>query len=239
MKPEKKGEKIMRVIGLDLGKISFKAVWLEKQNGKWLIKNTFWKAHQQEINKIWQDLKSSWQIGEKDQVITTGRLRQMLSFPSVVEKVAQEEAARFLYPNQDLTLIRLGGGGFSVLKIKTSGLSEFKQNPRCAAGVGSFLDQIMARVGLSVLEADKLVGDAKGIEITSRCGVTMKTDFTHLLNTGHQLKEVAAGLLDSSAKNAAALALKSEVSSRVLIIGGLSALKRIVSTIKKKLPRKT
>ena len=253
MKSENNGEKITRAIGLDLGKMTFSAVWLEKQDNpaqnwqgspnnigrQWKIKKTFWKAHQQEIKKIWEELKIEWQIGEKDQIVTTGRLRQMLPFPSVVEKIAQEEAVRFLYPNQDLTLIRLGGGGFSVLKVRNSGPNEFSQNPRCAAGVGSFLDQIMARVGLSVLEADKLVGEAKGIEITSRCGVTMKTDFTHLLNSGYQLEEVVAGLLDSSAKNAATLALKSEVSSRVLIIGGLSILKRIISTIEKKLPEKT
>jgi predicted CoA-substrate-specific enzyme activase len=43
---------------------------------------------------------------------------------------------------------------------------------------------------------------------------------------------VISGLLDSSAKNAAALALKTGVSSRVLVIGGLSASKRILRTIR-------
>jgi len=231
-----KGEVTMRIIGIDLGKTSFKAVWLEKQNSQWQIRETFWKVHQQEIEKIWQELKIKWQIEEGDQIVTTGRLRKMLPYPSIVEKIAQEEAARFLYPGQDLTVIRLGGGGFSVLNIKSSGLSKYLQNPRCAAGVGSFLDQIMARVGLNVVQADKLAKDSKGLEITKRCGVTMKTDFTHLLNTGHQLEEVVAGLLDSSAKSAVELALKSEISSQVLIIGGLSVLERIVSTIREKLP---
>ena len=227
----------MRIIGLDLGKTSFKAVLLEKQAGPWQIKKTFWKTHQQKIDKIWQELKAEWQIKEEDKIVTTGRLRQMLPFPSIVEKVAQEEAARFLYPNEDLTLIRLGGGGFSVLNVKNSGLSKYALNPRCAAGVGSFLDQITARVNLNVLEADELASNTDGIEITSRCGVTMKTDFTHLLNTGHQLEKVVAGLFDSSAKNAAALALKNGISPKVLIIGGLSGLKRIPRSIQKSLPK--
>ena len=223
----------MRIIGLDLGKISFKAVLLENRE----IQETFWKSHQQEIEGVWQELKRKWDIRKEDRVVVTGRLREMLPYPSIVEKVAQEQGARFLFSDQDLTLIRLGGGGFSVLKIKKSGIGEFKQNPRCAAGVGSFLDQIMARVGLNIFQADKLVGDAKGIEITSRCGVTMKTDFTHLLNTQHKLEEVVAGLLDSSARNAASLALKTQLSSRVLIIGGLSVSKRIVKTIRRKIGR--
>ncbi len=228
----------MRIIGIDLGKISFTAVWLEKQNGdsNWKIRDTFWQAHQQEIEKIWQGLKTRWRISGRDQIVATGKYRDALSFPRVVEMVTQKEAASFLYPGQDVTLIRLGGGGFSVLNIKSSGQTEFRQNPRCAAGVGSFLDQIMARVGLDVLKADELVGDIQGEEITRRCGVTMKTDFTHLLNTLHPLKEVVAGLLDSSAKSAVELALKGEISPRVLIIGGLSSLKRITKTIQESLP---
>ena len=219
----------MRVIGIDIGKVSFKAVWLD--NGQ-QIKETFWQVHQQEVEKIWQRLKAQWQITGKDQIIVTGRLRQILDFPQIVEKVAQEEAVRFVYPNQDVLAIRLGGGGFSVLTVKASGSSEFRQNHRCAAGVGSFLDQIFARVGLDILKADQKTEICKGLEITSRCGVTMKTDFTHLLNQGHKIEEVVAGLLDSSAKNAAALALKTEISPRILVIGGLSVSRRIVRTIR-------
>ncbi len=227
----------MRVIGIDIGKVSFKAVWLENQQGKWQIRETFWQVHQQEIKKIWQKLKNQWHIKKQDQIIVTGRLRQMLPFSSVVEKVAQEETARFLYPQENLTLIRIGGGGFSVLKLRTAGPSEFRQNHRCAAGVGSFLDQIMSRVGLNIFQVDKQVGQVRGLEVTSRCGVTMKTDFTHLLNTGHRIEEALAGLLDSSAKNAASLALKTPISPRVLIIGGLSVSQRIVETIQKNLPQ--
>jgi len=219
---------IRRIIGIDIGKVSFKAVSLV--NGQ-TIQETFWKVHHQEVENIFQRLKAKWHITEQDQIILTGRLRQILEFPQIVERVAQEESARFLYPNQDVLVVRLGGGGFSALKVKTSGTSEFRQNPSCAAGVGSFLDQIFARVGLDFPNADQKVEGVKGLEMTSRCGVTMKTDFTHLLNQGHQIEEVIAGLLDSSAKNAAALALKTEISSRVLVIGGLSASQRIVRAI--------
>jgi predicted CoA-substrate-specific enzyme activase len=223
----------MRIIGIDLGKISFKAVWLE--NGK--IKENFWKEHQQEIQKIWQELKEKWQIGKEDKVVLTGRLREILPFPSIVERVALEKALKFLNPKQELTFIRLGGGGFSAFKTNGERIVKFLQNPRCAAGTGSFLDQILARVGLDLVQADKLVEveKVKALEITSRCGVTMKTDFTHLLNQGHSLAEVIASLLDSSAKNAASLALKLQASSKVFLIGGLSISQRILQTIKENL----
>lgn len=225
-----------RSIGIDIGKISLKAVML---NEKRQIEKTFWKKHQQEIRKVWQELKQEWQINEKEQVVVTGRFRKLLSYPSIVEKVAQEIAARFLFPKEEITLIRLGGGGFSVLKIKEGRPGEFKQNPRCAAGVGSFLDQILKRVGLSILEVDQVTENVNGLEITSRCGVTMKTDFTHLLNQGNKLEEVIAGLLDSSARNVVSLALKAHTTSKILLIGGLSVSNRIVQTIKKSLPETT
>lgn len=222
-----------RTIGLDIGKISFKAVLLDSKKN---IVSTFWQKHLQEIENVWQNLKEKWQITEKDKIIVTGRFRKLLPYPSIVEKVAQEKAARFLYPNEELNVLRLGGGGFSVLKIKNGSFSEFRQNPRCAAGVGSFLDQILNRVGLKILDIDKITENARGSEITSRCGVTMKTDFTHLLNQGNPLEEVIAGLLDSSARNVVALAMKSQISSKVLIIGGLSVSNRIIQTIKQSLP---
>jgi len=75
----------MRVIGVDIGKISFKTVWLENRK----IKDVFWQVHQQEIQKIWQKIKERWQIGERDRVTVTGRLRQMLPFPSIVERVVK------------------------------------------------------------------------------------------------------------------------------------------------------
>jgi len=223
----------MRTIGLDIGKVSFKAVLLDETRQ---IKETFWKAHRGEIKKVWQKLKERWQIGEGDEIVVTGRFRQMLPYSAIVEKVAQEKALSFLYPKEEVTLIRLGGGGFSVLKTKKVGQNEFRQNPRCAAGVGSFLDQILARVGSNILEINEAIEKVQGLEITSRCGVTMKTDFTHLLNQGNRIEEVIAGLLDSSAKNAVSLATKSQISSKVLIIGGLSVSKRIIQTIRKSLP---
>ncbi len=222
-----------RSIGVDIGKISLKAVLLDEK--KQIIK-TFWQKHQQEIKKVWQELKQEWDIDEKSRVTVTGRFRKLLNYPSVVEKVAQERAARFLFPKEKVTVIRLGGGGFSILKTEEGRPGEFKQNPRCAAGVGSFLDQILKRVGLNILEVDKIIKNVNGLEITSRCGVTMKTDFTHLLNQGNKLEEVIAGLLDSSARNVVSLALKSHSTSKILLIGGLSVSKRIVQTIKQSLP---
>ena len=217
----------MRSIGLDVGKISFKAVMLLGKE----IKEIFWKAHNGEIEETWKELKERWQIEEKDKVLVTGRFRDMLPYPSVPERVAQEQAARFLYPEKEVTLIRLGGGGFSMLKTRSGRQSEYRQNPRCAAGTGAFLDQILNRVALTTFQVDEILSNVKGMKITSRCGVTMKSDFTHLLNVGNKKEEVVAGLLDSSARNAVALVAKSPTTKKEGAIGGLSVCQRIVQTI--------
>lgn len=222
----------MRTIGVDVSKTSLKAVILEKDNQ---VADVFWKAHQGEILETWQDLKEKWRLEETDKIVFTGRFREMFPFPSIPIKVAQEKTLRYFYPKEEITLISLGGGGFSVLKIRNGKKSEWWLNPRCAAGTGAFLDQILARLGLTILQVDELVAGAKSLEITSRCGVTMKTDFTHLLNAGYPAKEVVAGLLDSSAKNAVTLVLKSPVSKKALVIGGLSVCKKIVQTISQNL----
>ena len=220
----------MRYFGIDAGRISFKAVWLEANQ----VKETFWQLHGGEIKKIWKELKEKWQIKEDDRIVTTGYFRKMLPFPSIPERVAQEKALRFLFPGEEITLIRMGGGGFSVLKTRNNKRSEYSQNLRCAAGTGSFLEQILGRLNLNPFQVDKLLelDKPKGLEITSRCGVTMKTEVTHLLNQGNSEKEVVSGLLDALAKNAVALTSKSPLTGKVLVIGGLSKIKRIVETIK-------
>ncbi|MCM8815102.1 MAG: acyl-CoA dehydratase activase [Candidatus Omnitrophica bacterium] len=216
----------MRSFGIDIGTVTLKAVWLEENQ----VIKVFWQVHQGEIQRIWQQLKEDWQIKDSERVVITGYYRQLIPFFSIPERIAQEQAIKFLFPNREISILRLGGSGFSVLNLR----GEKKQwllNPRCAAGTGIFLDQILSRLNLKVYEIDELVKGIRGLEITSRCGVTMKTDFTHLLNQGNNQKEVVAGLLDALAKNAVALLVKSSVCEKVVTIGGLSTCKRIVQTI--------
>ena len=221
----------MLVAGIDIGKVSFKIALLEINNGKWHLQSFHRENHEGKIEETFRRLGDI--LTPAQYVVATGRHRGLLPFPSVVEKKTQETAARFLYPNQAVTIIRLGGGGFSVLSIDSEGRTFHRQNHRCAAGVGSFLDQIVSRVNLDVAKASQIALSADGVEITARCGVTMKTDFTHLLNSGRKVEEALAGLLDSSAKNAVALTWKSNPQKKILIIGGLSQSARIVETIKK------
>jgi len=54
-----KGGKDMKFIGIDIGKISFKAVVI---NLKKEVKEIFWKAHDGEIEETWKELKEQWQI---------------------------------------------------------------------------------------------------------------------------------------------------------------------------------
>ncbi len=228
-----------RLIGIDAGKINFKAVLLESDGKNIRISDKYFAAHKQEVEKHFQQLEKLWNIKKSDIVTATGKFRANIPFPSIVERPAQERAARFLYPDRDLTVIRLGGGGFSVLNIESTGISEYSRNPRCAAGAGSFLDQILRRVDLTMEQADRLAGAAEGTDITKRCGVTMKTDFTHLLNTGHSIEEVTAGILDATAKSALELALKKEIKPLLILIGGLAGLNRIKNAIERNLPENT
>jgi len=221
----------MLVAGIDIGKVSLKIVVLEIHNGKWHLQSSYRDNHQGEIAEVFRRFEKI--LKPAQQVVVTGRHRGLLPYPSVVEKRAQEVAAHFLYPHQPVTIIRLGGGGFSALSIDSEGRTNYRQNPRCAAGVGSFLDQIVSRVNLDIGKASEISRLVEAAEITSRCGVTMKTDFTHLLNSGRRVEEALAGLLESSAKNAVALAWKAGPQKKILIIGGLSQSSRIVETIKK------
>lgn len=75
----------MRTIGVDVSKISLKAVILGKGNQTIEV---FWKAHQGEITQVWQELKEKWRIEAEDKIVFTGRFREMFPFPSIPVRVA-------------------------------------------------------------------------------------------------------------------------------------------------------
>jgi len=222
----------MRFIGIDIGEVSFKAVWLDAEKE---TKQIFRKNHGGEIAKIWKELKEKWGICATDLVVTTGVSRNVLPFPSVPEMVAQKKALHFLYPEKAITLIRLAGGGFSVLKNQ-NGKSEYRRHPECASGTGAFLDQNLNRFGLTISEADPILTGVESLKFSGRCAVFLKTEATHAVNAGGQKEKAIAGLFDATARNAVALAEKSALTKKTLLIGGLSSSRRIAQTIQQELP---
>ena len=156
-------------------------------------------------------------------VAATGVYGDRLGAPAVgglPEEIAQEQAAAWLYPDGPLNVVRVGGGGYSVLTRDARGHVAYEANERCSAGTGETVEGLCARLGRSLEEAVQLAeASPDGVTVTSRCAVFAKSELTHFANQGESHGRIFRGLFAGVARNVHSLYDKSKVDGPVLLIG--------------------
>jgi len=113
---------------------------------------------------------------------------------------------------QDAKVIRLDGGGHRV---------SHRMNRKCAAGTGSFLDEIALRLGVETCELDALAAQATGnLELSSFCTVFAGTELLALIRSGNRPADLAMAAYRSLARRVVAMDV---LDGRVVATGGVIA----------------
>ncbi len=156
-------------------------------------------------------------------IAATGVYGERLGEPAVggvPEEIAQELAAAWLYPDGPLNVVRIGGGGYSVLTRDAQGRVRYEANERCSAGTGETVEALCARLGRSLQDAVALAeASPDGVTVTSRCAVFAKSELTHFANQGESHGRIFRGLFDGVARNVHSLYDKSKIDGPVLLVG--------------------
>ena len=156
-------------------------------------------------------------------IAATGVYGDRLTAPALgglPEEIAQEQAAAWLYPDGPLNVVRVGGGGYSVLARDTHGRVRYEANERCSAGTGETVEGLCSRLGRSLDEAVELARSSPdAVTVTSRCAVFAKSELTHFANQGESHGRIFSGLFAGVARNVHSLYDKSKVDGPVLLIG--------------------
>lgn len=98
-----------------------------------------------------------------------------------------------------LTIIDIGGQDNKVIHLDEGGRRrEFRMNRKCAAGTGSFLEEIALRLALPVDELDALAGAAtETVPLGSFCTVFAKTEILACLRRGAPVEGIVRGAFES------------------------------------------
>jgi activator of 2-hydroxyglutaryl-CoA dehydratase/predicted nucleotide-binding protein (sugar kinase/HSP70/actin superfamily) len=156
-------------------------------------------------------------------VAATGVYGDRLGEPALgglPEEIAQEAAAAWLYPHGPLNVLRVGGGGYSVLTRDAGGRVNYEANERCSAGTGETVEGLCTRLGRSLAEAVELASRCPdGVTVTSRCAVFAKSELTHFANQGESHGRIFRGLFTGVARNVHSLYDKSKVDGPVVLVG--------------------
>ena len=211
-------------MGADLGKVTTSlAVGALEVDGELRVLETRAERHLGDPLRPFLELYRELDLGLLAGVAATGVYGERLGEPAlggVPEEIAQERAAGWLYPHGPLNLVRVGGGGYSVLTRDAAGHIRYEANERCSAGTGETVEGLCARLGRSLEEAVELAeASPDGVTVTSRCAVFAKSELTHFANQGEPHGRIFRGLFEGVARNVHSLYDKSKIDGPVVLIG--------------------
>ena len=153
-----------------------------------------------------EDLQKEYNLKLKFQGVgTTGSGRRFIGMVIGADRIINEITAHLQgtqnYFSGIETIFEIGGQDSKYMYLKNGRIHEANMNYVCAAGTGSFIEEIANRLGFSIGEVGQAVMEIAPPYTSERCTVFMEQDATDLLRQGYSRPEVMAAVLYSIASN--------------------------------------
>jgi len=165
---------------------------------------------------------------EVETIWATGFGRNAISFAhgSRTELDCHGRGVAFYLPGP-LVVLDIGGQDAKVIRLDADGRRvTHRMNRKCAAGTGSFLEEIALRLGIGIGELDRLAAQhTEEIELGSFCTVFAGTELLTLIRSGKRPPDLARAAYRSLVKRVLEMDVFRE---RVVATGGVVAYHRTV-----------
>ncbi len=139
---------------------------------------------------------------------TTGSGRflaqKILSAEYAVDEITcQAEAMKTLYEDDILSVIEIGGEDSKFVQIKNGVLYDYNMNPVCAAGTGTFLENLAELLGVKIKEgfSEEAFRAEYAIDLGDTCTLLSQSTLVSAASRGLPLGSQLASLAYSSARN--------------------------------------
>jgi predicted CoA-substrate-specific enzyme activase len=241
-------ESIAGYLGVDVGSTSTKAVIMDATGRQILAKNYLMTAGKP-VDAVKQVFANLMKDGAEKVSIAgvgvTGSGRYLIG--SLIgadliknEITAQTRAAVDIDPQADIIEI---GGQDSKLVIKRNGVVvDYQMNKACAAGTGSFIDEMAEMLGVSAKDgefADLAFRAAHTIDLGTRCAAFMGQAVPSAQREGVSMEVITASLATSIAKNYLSKVVGNrKLGNKVILTGAVFYNQAIVSAFHQQLPGK-
>ena len=235
-------------LGVDVGSTSTKAVIMDETGKRVLAKHYLMTAGRpiDAVKEVFRNLLASG--ADKVRIAgagVTGSGRYLIG--SLIgadlvknEITAQTRAAAEIDPDADIIEI---GGQDSKLVIKRNGVVvDYQMNKACAAGTGSFIDELAEMLDISVNNGDfaRLAFDAPyTIDLGSRCAAFMAQAVASAQQEGVPLGVITASLANSIARNyLSKVVAHRQLGDKVILTGAVFYNHAVVSAFREQLKGK-
>ena len=236
-------------LGVDVGSTSTKAVIMDESGTRLLAKNYLMTAGRP-VEAIRQVFRNLLQQGADKVKIggvgVTGSGRYLVGGFIGADLIkneitAQTRAAAEMDPEADIIEI---GGQDSKLVIKRNGIVvDYHMNKACAAGTGSFIDELAEMLGVSVTNgqfADLAFAAPHTIDLGTRCAAFMGQAVASAQQEGVPLEIITASLANSIAKNYLSKVVEHrKLGDKVILTGAVFYNQAVVSAFHQQLNGKT
>lgn len=223
-------------LGLDLGSSYTKGVLVDENNRMTAfhcVKSgyNFNNASAKIIARFSEDHEIAYPV------YTCGYGREQIQVPHVTnsELIALSRAVYEIY-KRSCSIIDIGGQDTKFIQVNNLGqVEKFKMNRKCAAGTGSFLEEIAFRLDVTPEEFTDFANQATGeVKINSFCTVFAISEIIGMIKNGAVLPDIILGIYNSIILRSVEMSM---VEDHLVITGGLPAVHpMIVSLFKKRFP---
>lgn len=236
-------------LGVDVGSTSTKAVILDETGTRLLTKSYLMTAGRP-IDAVKQVFRNLLQNGAGTVTIAgagvTGSGRYLVGGFIGADLIkneitAQTRAAVEIDPEADIIEI---GGQDSKLVIKRNGVVvDYQMNKACAAGTGSFIDELAEMLGVSVNNGDfanLAFAAPHTIDLGTRCAAFMGQAVASAQQEGIPLEIITASLANSIAKNYLSKVVGTrKLGDKIILTGAVFYNQAVVSAFRQQLQGKT
>lgn len=238
-------QKCRGYLGVDVGSTSTKAVILD-ETGKKVLAKCYLMTAGRPVDAVKDVFKNLVNDGAENVEIAgvgiTGSGRYLVG--SLVgadliknEITAQTRAAAEIDPEADIIEI---GGQDSKLVIKRNGVVvDYQMNKACAAGTGSFIDELAEMLGISVKNgefADLAFSTPYTIDLGTRCAAFMGQAVAAAQQEGVSLPVLTASLANSIARNYLSKVVgHRKLGRRIILTGAVFHNSAVVSAFQRQL----
>ena len=200
-------------IGVDCGSVSTKCVLVDnagKQIGGVYLPTTGKPALQ--VLELMKQVEKQYGDVIKDSPLiacTTGSGRflsqNILNADYAVDEITcQAEGIKQLFDQDEiLSIIEIGGEDSKFIQLNGGTLSDYNMNPVCAAGTGTFLENLAELLGVKIKEefSEKAFAAEYGVDLGDICTLISQSILASASARGLPLNEQLASLAYSSARN--------------------------------------
>jgi len=166
-----------------------------------------------------------------ERTVSTGYGRTNVKFRNDTKtEIGCHAKGCFFYYPMEITIIDIGGQDNKIIKVDQSGKrTSFKMNRKCAAGTGTFLEEMSVRLDIPLEEMNGLAEKSENmVELGSFCTVFTATEVLGKIREGKKIEDIVKGLFLSIIKRVLEM---DSLSEKVVITGGVVAHNPILATM--------